>query len=67
MRGAILPLPQYVFMAWCLVKYRDNFTSFNINMDLLELGWKSVDWIHLAQERDKWLTLVNAIMNSWVP
>jgi hypothetical protein len=25
MRGAILPLPQYVFMAWCLVKHRDNF------------------------------------------
>jgi hypothetical protein len=26
MRGAILPLPKYVFMAWYLVKYRDNFT-----------------------------------------
>jgi hypothetical protein len=26
MRGAIPPLPQYVFMAWCLVKHRDNFT-----------------------------------------
>jgi hypothetical protein len=26
MRGAILPLPQYVFLAWCLVKQRDNFT-----------------------------------------
>jgi len=26
MRGAILPLPQYVFIAWCLVKHRDNFT-----------------------------------------
>jgi hypothetical protein len=25
-RGAIPPLPQYVFMAWCLVKHRDNFT-----------------------------------------
>jgi hypothetical protein len=25
MRGAIPPLPQYVFMAWCLVKHRDNF------------------------------------------
>jgi hypothetical protein len=24
MRGAIHPLPQYVFMAWCLVKHRDN-------------------------------------------
>jgi hypothetical protein len=26
MLGAISPLPQYVFMAWCLVKHRDNFT-----------------------------------------
>jgi hypothetical protein len=26
MRGAVPPLPHYVFMAWCLVKHRDNFT-----------------------------------------
>jgi hypothetical protein len=26
MRGVIPPLPQYAFMAWCLVKLRDNFT-----------------------------------------
>jgi hypothetical protein len=25
MRGAISPLPQYAFMAWCLVKHRDKF------------------------------------------
>jgi hypothetical protein len=28
MSGAILPLPQYAFMAWCSVKHRDNFTLF---------------------------------------
>jgi hypothetical protein len=28
MSGAILPLPQYAFMAWCLVKHRDNFTFY---------------------------------------
>jgi hypothetical protein len=28
MRGAIPPLPQYAFMAWCLVKHRDNFTFY---------------------------------------
>jgi hypothetical protein len=28
MRGAISPLPLYVFMAWCLVKQRDNFTLY---------------------------------------
>jgi hypothetical protein len=26
MRGAVPPLPQHVFMAWCLVKHMDNFT-----------------------------------------
>jgi hypothetical protein len=26
MGGAILPFPQYAFMAWCLVKHRNNFT-----------------------------------------
>jgi hypothetical protein len=28
MRGAIPPLPQYAFMAWCIVKHRDNFTFY---------------------------------------
>jgi len=28
MRGAMPPLPQYIFMAWYLVKHRDNFTFF---------------------------------------
>jgi hypothetical protein len=30
MHGAIPPLPQYVFMAWCLVEHRDNFRIFSI-------------------------------------
>jgi hypothetical protein len=33
----------------------------NIKMDLLEIGWGSVDWIGLAQDRDKWRALVNAV------
>jgi hypothetical protein len=28
MGGAVPPLPQYVFMAWCLVKHRGNFTLY---------------------------------------
>jgi hypothetical protein len=31
MREAIPPLPQYVFMAWCLVKHRENFTFYLLN------------------------------------
>jgi hypothetical protein len=33
MRGAIPPLPQYVFMVWCLVKHRDNFTFLPISIE----------------------------------
>jgi hypothetical protein len=31
----------------------------NITVDLWETGWKNVDWIHLAEDRDQWLNLVN--------
>jgi hypothetical protein len=39
----------------------------NIKIDLLEIGWASVDWISLAQDRDKWRALANVIMNLRVP
>jgi hypothetical protein len=35
----------------------------NIKMNLREAGWGSMDWINLAQDRDRWLALVNAVMN----
>ena len=37
-----------------------------IKMDLKEVGYGGVDWIDLAQDRDRWRALVNAIMNFWV-
>jgi hypothetical protein len=40
---------------------------FNIKMDLLEIGLSVVDWIGLAQDRDKWRTFVNAVVNLPVP
>jgi hypothetical protein len=39
----------------------------NIKMDLLAIGWSGVDWIDLAQDRDKWRALVDAVMNLRVP
>jgi hypothetical protein len=35
----------------------------NIKMDLREIGWDDMDWIDLAQNRDKWRALVNTLMN----
>ena len=35
----------------------------NIRMDLQEMGWGYMDWIGLAQDRDRWRTLVGAVMN----
>jgi hypothetical protein len=39
----------------------------NINMDLQEVGFGRMDWIELAQDRDWWWTLVNAVMILRVP
>jgi hypothetical protein len=39
----------------------------NIRMDLVEVGWGDVDWIGLAQDRDRWRALVNSVLNLRVP
>jgi hypothetical protein len=39
----------------------------DIRMDLKEIGWQIVDWMHLAQDRDQWRALVNTVMNLLVP
>ena len=39
----------------------------NIRMDLQEVGCGYVDWIGLAHDRDRWRTLVSAVMNLRVP
>ena len=39
----------------------------NIKTDLQEVGFGGMDWIKLAQDRDRWWALVNEVMNLWVP
>ena len=39
----------------------------NINMDHQEVASGDVDWIKLAEDRDRWRALVNAVMNLRVP
>ena len=39
----------------------------NIRMDLQDVGFGYMDWIGLAQDRDRVRTFVSAVMNFWVP
>jgi len=39
----------------------------NIKMDLQEVGYGNMNWIDLAQDRDRWWALVNVVMNPRVP
>jgi hypothetical protein len=32
-------------------------------MDLREISWRVVEWIHLAQDRERWWAFVNVVMN----
>jgi len=39
----------------------------DIKIDLQEVGWKGVDWIGVAEDRDRWGAVVNAVMKLRVP
>ena len=41
--------------------------DYNIKMDLREVGWVGMDWIDLAQDRDRCRAVVDAVMNLRVP
>jgi hypothetical protein len=35
-------------------------------MDLKEIGLEDVEWIHLAQDSERWRAVVDTVMNVWV-
>jgi len=39
----------------------------NIKTDLKEIGYESLDWIRLAEDKNQWWDLVNTVINIWVP
>jgi hypothetical protein len=39
----------------------------SIRLDIREIGWEWVDWMHVTQDRDQWRGLVNTVMNLRVP
>jgi hypothetical protein len=42
-------------------------SKYNIKMDLRGTGWGGMDWTDLSQDKDQWRTLVNTVINLWVP
>jgi len=38
-----------------------------VKMDLLDVGRGDMDWIEVAQDRDRWRAIVTAVMSFWVP
>jgi hypothetical protein len=39
----------------------------NNNIDFQDVGWGGMTWVDLAEERDRWRALMNAVMNLRVP
>jgi hypothetical protein len=76
MCGAIPPLPQYVFMAWCLVKHRDNFTFYltyfggrvEVECSRFDASWLR-GWevqVEVAEDRIRWRPLLLEMLNILV-
>ena len=39
-----------------------------VKMELRDVGWRGgMDWVDLAQDRDRWWTLLIGLMNRWIP
>jgi hypothetical protein len=59
----------YTGFWWGNMRERNHLEDPGIDgrMDSQEVGCGGMDWIELAQDRDRWQTLVDALMSLWVP
>jgi DNA relaxase NicK len=57
----------YVTLSGVAVRTSRRRWEDNIKMDLQEVGCGGMDWIDMAQDRDRWRAVVNAVMNLRVP
>jgi hypothetical protein len=39
----------------------------NVKIDIGEIVWGDMDWIHLSQDMDQWRAVMNMVNNTWVP
>jgi hypothetical protein len=51
--------------SWYVEKSRNKWEE-NITLDIGEIEWEGVDWIHLGQDRDQWQALMKMVMHLWV-
>jgi hypothetical protein len=74
MTGAWKILDKYI-QSFLVGKSKGNRHSENLCLDsriilkltMGEIGWKFVDWVLLAQDKDKWLSITSTVMNFQVP
>jgi hypothetical protein len=62
--GALFEYRGFLFSIFPPFRFADGR---KVRTDLREIGWEGVDWMHLAQDRNRWRALVNTVKNLWVP
>jgi hypothetical protein len=55
-----------LYFVW-KIRREDNTRKNNIGMNLKEIKWEVVDWIHLAQDSSQWQDIMNTVTNFRVP
>jgi len=57
---------------WGNLKERDHFEELGVTQRIIlewilkKVGWEDMDWINLAQNRNKWFAVLNTVVKLWV-